>query len=81
MPELTVNGISTEYKNTEVYPDDKNSYWAIPDINNIFKALETIYNWSPSYRNEMKNKGIEFSKQFSYDIIAKKIIQLLDFAH
>ena len=76
MPELTVNGISTEYKETEPYDDDKNSYWTIPDSNNIFKALETIYNWSPSYRNEMKDKGIEFSKQFSYDIIAKKIIDM-----
>ena len=76
MPELTVNGITTEYKDTEPYPDDKNCYWAIPDINNIFKALETIYNWSPSYRNEMKKKGIEFSKNFSHNIIAKKIIDL-----
>ena len=76
MPELTVNGISTEYNETEPYPDDKNSYWAIPDINNIFKALEIIYNWTPSYRNEMKNKGIEFSKQFSHNIITQKIIDL-----
>ena len=76
MPELTVNGITTEYKDTEPYPDDKNSYWAIPDINNIFKALELIYNWPPIKRTEMKKKGIEFSKQFSCDIIAKKIIDL-----
>ena len=28
-------------------------------------------------RNEMKIKGIEFSKQFTYDIICKKIIDVV----
>ena len=76
MPELTINGISTEYNDTELYPDDKKSYWAIPNINNILKALETIYNWSPSHRNKMKKKGIDFSKKFTYEIITNKIINI-----
>lgn len=78
MPELTVNGISTDYKKREKYPDDKKSYWAIPDIDNIYKALETIYNWNPKYREEMISKGIEFSKRFSISNITQKIVDLCD---
>ena len=78
MPELTVNGISADYKQREKYPDDKKCYWAIPDVDNIYKALDTIYNWSPKYREEMISKGIEFSKQFSISNIAQKIVELCD---
>ena len=78
MPELTVNGICTEYSKIEKYPDDNNVYWAIPDEKNIYAALDTIYNWTLDVKEQNKEKGILFAQTFSKDILAKKIIELIN---
>lgn len=78
MPELTVNGICTKYNKIENYPDDKNCFWSIPDIDNIFNALDTIYNWTLDKREEMISKGINFAKTFSKENMSDKIKNLLD---
>ena len=77
MPELTVNGISTKYSKQEPFHDDQNVYWAIPDVDNIVCALKTIYDRTPEESHHYQNAGIEFTQQFSKEILADKLIQLI----
>ena len=48
----------------------------MPNENNIYKALIEIYNWSDEHRQGMIKKGIEFTGNFTVDIIGDKLVDI-----
>jgi glycosyltransferase involved in cell wall biosynthesis len=53
-----------------------NSYWGIPDTDKIVDALEEAYDlWkAEKLRKEMRDKAVEFARDFDFDIITEKYL-------
>jgi len=76
MPEITCNGITTKYALKEYWKKGEDAYWVVPSENNIYNALNEIYNWTDEYREKLKEDGIEFAKTYSNENIGEKLVNL-----
>ncbi|MDE8535526.1 glycosyltransferase, partial [Staphylococcus aureus] len=56
MPEIIFNGILTEPLQPFYVPTG--AWQAVPDIKALFNALEQVYNWTPEYRQQQAEIGV-----------------------
>jgi glycosyltransferase involved in cell wall biosynthesis len=69
MTELTVNGIATEPAGRFYQPLFK-AWQAIPSVERITAALETIYGWSETKRRKMAATGVaHMQREYNWDAI------------
>jgi glycosyltransferase involved in cell wall biosynthesis len=68
MPELTFNGICTDYREKE-YRDDCDSYWVRPSVENVTAALLEIHGWSEAQGARMRQAGIEGVRAYTTDTV------------
>ena len=76
MPELTVNGICTPYRERE-YRDAAGSYWARPDVDAVAAAVADIHGWSNATRRLNQERGIDAMKAYARSRVAPMWGQLL----
>jgi glycosyltransferase involved in cell wall biosynthesis len=70
MPELTINGYSTEIAQRWWTP--LSSWGCIPSIDNILEALEKIYAWADDERRDRSEYGIYHMKaHYDWDVVVR----------
>jgi len=69
MPELTWNGLMVKPMQLEWTP--MNSWNAVPGVDDILWAMESIYRWSPDYRQHHGARGQQAASHYSWDVIVR----------
>jgi len=71
MPELTVNGVCTDYLRRE-YREDGDSYWVVPSVDQVAEALLGIYAWDEAQRAHHRQRGLEAMRAYTTEAVAAR---------
>lgn len=68
MSELTVNGVAVP-RGRKQWVQRLEYYWHVPDVEEIYGALEDVYAWDDETKEKSKDMGLDFAGDYSINAV------------